>query len=203
MRHQGLHCLGHAQEAVAGNIHGRIEAGFGGVDDAAVQVVAIAEGHRVNGEIKFTELVATLLDGGFKAAFFGDVELQEELCTDCFSEWLRVFGGLVVLVGQCNFATQSTDGLGHGIGDRLVVGNAGNQSLLAGQRQQGIHAGQGGLFIYCVHAVHPFGGDQGVLRCIMQGLILPIDDALSVLRRSIIVAHSGFRKCDKCPNVDL
>ena len=143
MRHQWLKRLGHAQEAVAGNVHRRIEAFLGGVDDATVQVVGIAEGHRVNGEIEFAEGFAALRDDTFEAAGFGNVQLDEELGAEGFGQRLRVAGGLVVLVGDGDLTTQFDDGLGNRIGDRLVVGDAGDQALLAGQGKcwiRGVHA---------------------------------------------------------------
>ena len=154
MGHQRLQGLGHAQEAVAGHVHGRIETGFGGVDDAAVQVVGVAESHRVNGEVDFAEDFAALRDDAFQAAFLGHVELEEELGAEGFGQRLGVAGGLVVLVGDGDFATQVDDGLGHRVGDGLVVGDAGDQTLLAGQ---------GEVSCCAVHAVFPFWG-----RCYIQ-----------------------------------
>ena len=50
----------------------------------------------MDGEVEFAELFTALLNGGFKAAFFADIELQEELGAQRFGQRLRVFGGLGV-----------------------------------------------------------------------------------------------------------
>jgi hypothetical protein len=86
----------------------------------------------------------------------GNVKLFEELGAERFSQWLGVFGGLVVLVGNRDIGTEGAHGLGNGESDGLVVGDAGNQALLASQRQERVGVQLWGLFDYCSHAVLPF-----------------------------------------------
>ena len=122
---------------MAGNVHGRVEALFGGVDDAAVQVVGVAEGHRVNGEIDLAEGLAAFCDDVFQAARLGNVKLQEQLGAKSVGKRLGVAGSFVILIGDGNFAPQGDDGLRNRIGDGFVVGDTSDETFFTGQRQSG------------------------------------------------------------------
>ena len=91
----------------------------------------------MDGEVNFAEGCAAFFNDCFQAARLGDVEFFKKRCANGFSQWLGVFGGFVVLVGQGDFATEITDRLGDGKGNRLVVGDTGDQALFASQRQVG------------------------------------------------------------------
>ena len=91
----------------------------------------------MDGEVDFAEGFAALGDNAFEAAFLGYVELEKKLGAEGFSQRLGIAGGLVVLIGNGDFATQFDDGLGNGKGDRLVIGDAGDQALLASQGECG------------------------------------------------------------------
>jgi hypothetical protein len=61
---RGSALLGQAHEGVGGHVHRQREAVGGGVDHAAMQVVALGEGHAVDGEVELPVACASICGEG-------------------------------------------------------------------------------------------------------------------------------------------
>ena len=86
------------------------------------------------------ELAPFLLDrveDRFQLAFRLEVQRHEDLGTDLLGQRLDVRLGLVVEIGDGEVRAEGAESLGAAPGDRLIVGDSGNQRLLALEQWQG------------------------------------------------------------------
>jgi hypothetical protein len=113
----------------------------GGVDHAAVEVVALGEGHGVDGEVELAVLGVDLGEDVVHGLGLGHVEQQHVLDTQAGDNGLKESQGLLVLVGDDDFCAGFDAGLGNTGGDGLFVGDAGDEADLAFEIDDGFMAG--------------------------------------------------------------
>ena len=141
--HQRLGEVGHAQERPDRDVHrGLAKPSRGHVGDAAAEGVLGREGDRVDEEVEPAPVGGDAVEDRFELAVRHHVHRQEDRRLDLARERLDVRLGLVVEVGDRELGAEGAEGAGAAPGDRLVVGDADDQALLAVEQLR-LHVGQG------------------------------------------------------------
>jgi len=124
---------------VGGYVHGEGKAVGRGVDDAAVQVVALGEGHGVDREVELAEGGVDGGEGRVDGLGLGDIQQMDMLDAEAVHYRLDEGAGLLVLVGQDQLGAGVDAGLGNAGGNGFLVGDAGDQADLALKVDDGGH----------------------------------------------------------------
>ena len=115
------------QEAVAVDIdHAPVQRAFRGIRD------------RVQQEIELAPFLPDPFEHLFHLAFGVDVERHEDRRFQHFGKRFDMLPGTLVQIGDGEIGSQRAKRLGAAPGDRLIVGDADDQSLLSFQSDAGI-----------------------------------------------------------------
>ena len=103
----------------------------GAVDHAAVQVVLRSEGYGVDDEVESAPFLGDGVEHGLEFAGLRDIERRGDRRLQLLSQRLDVGLGLLVEPGHGEIGSEGAQLHRAAVGDRLVVGDADDQSLLA------------------------------------------------------------------------
>ena len=134
--HQRRRQACHAHKRVAGHVHGQAEAGRGAVEQGALQVLLRGEGDGVQGDVEPAPRPADLLEDRFQLPRLLHVEGQENRRLQLPRQGLDVRPGLVVQVSDGQLGAELAEGASTAERDRVLVGDAEHQGLLAQQRRR-------------------------------------------------------------------
>ena len=132
------------------------------IDDAALQRVLGRKGDRVHDEIELAPVLADAFEHRLHLAGRVHVERHEDRRFELAGQRLDVFLRLVVEIGDRELRAERPERLGATPGDRVIVGDADDQSLLAFQ-QLGLHGGNHGEFPLTLVSVRPARREEFVL----------------------------------------
>jgi len=127
--------LGHADEGMAGNIDCLSEAFRRAVEQSALQIVLRRESDGVNQNVEPAPLCRDRLEQRFELAGLADVERHEDRCFQGLRQRFDVRFRFFVEVGDRQFRFQFAECFGAAVGDGMLVGDAGDQCLLALKRR--------------------------------------------------------------------
>ena len=143
--HQRFGQMRHPQERPARDVHRLQEAVATDVHHASVQRLLRREGDRMQQEVELAPFLLDSFEHLLHLALDHDVQRHEDRRLQCLRERLDMLLGAFVQIGDGEIGPERTKGLGAAPGDRLVVGDADDQALLALQRDLGI--GKYGIFM--------------------------------------------------------
>ena len=120
---------------MAGNIHGHQEAFARAVGHSTMQVLTRSKGNRMEGKVESSPLALDGLEHGFQLPFLANIARKIERWRNIknLGQGLRELPGFLIQVGDAQLRTEAAKCLSTAPGDGLVVGNAEDNSLLAGQ----------------------------------------------------------------------
>lgn len=107
---------------------------MGRIDDPAAQGVGRRKRDRVNNIVEPSPLLCDALEDGFHLSRNAHVERHQDRRLELASERLDIFPGLVIEIRNRDLGAQRAKSLGAAPRDRLLVGNADDESLLAFQQ---------------------------------------------------------------------
>ncbi len=96
------------------------------------------ERDRVQQEIELPPFLPDPFEHLLRLALDHDIHWHEDRCLQCLCERLDMLFSPIVQIGDGEIGAKRTKGLGTSPGDRLIVGDADDQALLALQRDLGI-----------------------------------------------------------------
>ncbi|MNT05268.1 hypothetical protein D3C72_1398830 [compost metagenome] len=138
--HQFRRALGHVDEAEGRDVHGQQEAVAGGVvDEGALQLVLVGEGHRVDDEVDRAELFFQLFEGLVHRGVVGDVGLDQQLGADAFGQGTHAALKAFAEVGEGQLGALGGQLRGDAPGDGTGVRDPHDQALLALHQVAGGH----------------------------------------------------------------
>ena len=125
--HQRLRQLCHAHKGVAGDVHRGQEALDRAVDQVPLQIRLGGEGERVNQEIETPPFLADCREDGRHLRRLAHLQRQGQLGAVRAGERLDIGSRLLVEVGYRKARAGIAQSTGAAVGDRLIVGDAGNE----------------------------------------------------------------------------
>ena len=129
--HQRLRQMRHANEGPAGDVHGGEEALPRHVDDPALQRLLGREGDGVNDEIEAAPFLGDALKNRLQLTRSAHIERHHDRRFELARQRLDIFLCLVIEIGDREFRPERPKGLGAAPGDRLIIGDADDQTPLA------------------------------------------------------------------------
>ena len=106
-------------------------------DHAALQIGLGSEGDGMQADIKFAPLFFDLLEDRLQRAFGLEIQRHKNRRFKFLGKGLDEFLSLLVAIGHGEVGAESAKSLSAAVSNRLVVGDAGDQCLLALEKRQG------------------------------------------------------------------
>src|SRR5208283_1160295 len=135
--HQRLGETGHANEGMAGNVHGEEESFARTVGHAPMQILLRGEGNRVHGEIKAAPCLPDARKEGFHRPVQLNIERHKDGGVDLARQGFDVGPGLLVEIRDGKLGALPSERPSTPISNRLIIRDADNEALLAGQGPAG------------------------------------------------------------------
>ncbi len=131
VRHQRRGALGDLREGEAGDEHGPREILAGGVRIAALEFVLVGEGDRMDEEVELPPLLLDRREDGVHRGEIFDVAREQDVRADAFGERLHALPQRLALIGEGELRPLVGERLGDSPSDRMIIGDAHDQSALA------------------------------------------------------------------------